>query len=433
MPKVQPFNKLTKLSKQRLIRFLLIALIGIVGISTLIFTQAATYSISTEPEAGALSGNATKISGDSTASGQSFVQFGGASNPSNNLLDNFFLIGTFKQPEDSFAKWKSRGVNTILDPPGGYYPSDEDGGSIAKYNNWVKEADKIGLKVMGAPEAGTDVAASKSNVIAWTHFDEPEQVNQFQVPYTKIQSDYNLWKSINPNMPAFINFVGYFQAFDMKTGEGGPDWYKKYIAGADWISGDTYPAMQDDPISVIGDMLDTFKDLAPNKPRFAYIETPDMFWADSRPGPTPGQLRAEIWSAIVHGARGYMFFSHAFNVDGGWAGYDYTPNNVAAEMTIQNNKVTSLTSVLQGPINPDNLNATVNKPLEVGWRNHSSGKYFIVVNLEGNQLNNQQITLSGIGSATSAEVYQEGRSKTISGNKITDNFEPFGVHIYKIN
>lgn len=75
MPKVQPFNKLTKLSKQQLIRFLLIVLIGIVGISTLIFTQAATYSVSTEPEAGALSGNARRVT-DTSSSGGSFIKFG---------------------------------------------------------------------------------------------------------------------------------------------------------------------------------------------------------------------------------------------------------------------------------------------------------------------------------------------------------------------
>lgn len=53
-----------------------IVLIAIIGISTLLISQAATFSVALEPELASNKTGVTTPSGDSTASGNSYVQFG---------------------------------------------------------------------------------------------------------------------------------------------------------------------------------------------------------------------------------------------------------------------------------------------------------------------------------------------------------------------
>jgi hypothetical protein len=87
-----------------------------------------------------------------------------------------------------------------------------------------------------------------------------------------------------------------------------------------------------------------------DKPVFAFIETSyQEFVPESTRGPTKDEVRAEIWVAIVHGVRGYIFFPQVVGKD---ATGDGTPPDVAAELTIQNKTVTQLAPVLQGDINP---------------------------------------------------------------------------------
>ena len=47
--------------------------------------------------------------------------------------------------------------------------------------------------------------------------------------------------------------------------------------------------------------------------------------------------------------------------------------------------------------------------------------------------NSQTITLTGIGSATSAVLYGESRNVNIVSGVITDNFAANAVHIYQVN
>ena len=394
---------------------LFIFMVVIVGIFTIVYSQASLVtSVSFEAESNTPNGNAA-IENIASASNGKVVKFGLATQPStDDLLNNFFPIGTFISPDYDFIKWKNRGVNTIVEPPQGTTPGP-----------WASKAAEYGLRVI-APQ----VAGSPGNVIAWNHPDEPDGIYS-QRPYTEIQQNYSSWKAINPDMPVYINFIGDLNQYDKTTGEGGANWYKKYIAGADWISADTYPVNQGRDLTSVGIMIDKLRSWSGDKPVFAFIESSDYNSSDSNPGPNPAQLRAQIWSAIIHGVRGYWYFAPRVTP---YFAFDTTPSDVADEMTIQNNLVTSLTSVLQqGDINPTSLNATVPSGFEVGWRNHSSGKYFFVLNLTNSTKNNQTISLNGIGSTSTASVYQENRNVPIIDNKFTDNFAPYSVHIYRIN
>jgi len=334
------------------------------------------------------------------------------------FADGFFPIGVWVPPAYDFAKWKGRNVNTVV-------------GVTQDFETWNAEANSLGLRMIrdSRPDPADD--SNEPLLLAWAQDDEPDGIFS-QIPYSQVQARYAAWKGANPGRSVFINFVGDLNQYDLVTAESGDPWYAKYVAGADWISADTYPVNRGRSLSTVGAMVDHLRALAGGKPVFAFIESSDIDPTRDGPGPTPDELRAEIWEAIIHGVRGLWYFPEQVGSGIPFL-YDSTPADVADEMTLQNAVITGLAAVLQGPINPPGLGAAVSAPLEVAWRNAPSGKYFFVLNLSNAPRNGQTITLTGIGSAATAAVYGESRAVAISGGAITDDFGPYAVHIYKVN
>ena len=333
------------------------------------------------------------------------------------FLGGFFPIGVWVPPAYDFEKWKGRNVNTMV-------------GVTQDFEEWNAEANRLGLRMIreSRPNPANDIG--ETLLLAWAHDDEPDGIYT-QVPYSQIQARAAAWKSVQPGRSVFINFVGDLNQYDLVTGESGDPWYAKYVAAADWISADTYPVNRGRDLSTLGEMVDHLRALAGDKPVFAFIESSDIDPTRDGPGPTPGELRAEIWLAIIHGVRGIWYFPEQVGAGIPFF-YDTTPPDVVDEMTLQNGVITQLATVLQGPINPAGLGAGVPAPLEAAWRKAPSGSYFFVLNLSDSARNGQAIALSGIGSATSAEVHGEGRTVPITGGVITDDFGPHAVHIYRV-
>jgi len=332
-------------------------------------------------------------------------------------LRDFFPIGVWVPPPYAYATWQARGANTMV-------------GIGFDLEGSIAQANTLGLHMIREPRANPADDANEPLLLGWAQPDEPDGIYS-QIPYAQIQSTYAGWKSIAPNRPVFINFVGDLNQYDLVTSESGNTWYMKYVQGADWICADKYPVNQGiTNFAVMGQTMDHLQTLAGTKPIFAFIESSDFDTTDAFPGPSPAQLRAEMWEVIVHGARGIWFFPERITPT---FLFDATPANVVTEMTQQNATITALATVLQGDMNPAPVSAHVVAPLDAGWRvAAASGYHFIVVNLSGSTLNAQTITLTGIGNAASAGVYGEARSVPITGGAIHDDFAPYAVHIYTL-
>jgi len=332
-------------------------------------------------------------------------------------LTSFFPIGVYVQSTSYFATWKSRGVNTVIAVPDGNSATAWDAAAAADHLYEIRE-----------PTSNADVSANvgNTNILAWSQPDEPDGILT-QVPYSTIQQNYTTWKSLDPNRPVFVNFVGALNQYDLQTGASGLAWYQDYAAGADWLSSDRYPVNHNDSLGIIGTEINTLRQIGGSKPLFTGIETGAFDAGD--PVITPGQFRAEVWEAIIHGVRGIWYFPVQISPT---FAFDVTPANVAAEMTTQDALITQLAPVLQGAINPSSIRATVPSPLKVAWRKVASGDYFIVLNLSDNSIVNQKISVSGVGTASTASVYGESRSVAISAGVVTDNFGPYVVHIYQV-
>ena len=145
---------------------------------------------------------------------------------------------------------------------------------------------------------------------------------------------------------------------------------------------------------------------------------------------TPSQFRAQIWNAVIHGARGIVFFP--FDVGETPWSYDTTPSDVIDEMRIQSALITQISLPLQGEINPSGFSASVEAPLEAGWRDTEEAAYFLVLNLSGSPIDNITVTLTGVSDATAAEALNESRSLVLTQGVLTDTFGPHQLHIYVV-
>jgi hypothetical protein len=365
------------------------------------------------------------------------------------FLGGYFPIGVFMQNTDAFQKWHDRGVNLLVGEPT-WVPDGMTHDEMLDW--WTRSAGALGMKVIRRPKSSPADDVGDTTLLAWAQDDEPDASGGGTVNLPAAVANYQLWKSIDPSRPVFLNFAGP----DVITAWGGPtdpppSWcpapdydcslvsnHVDYIDQAlDWVSNDLYPLVGFLPdesrrgdVTYLADPIDRISTWT-DKPQFAFIETSNQLYIDTATrGVTPAELRAEVWIAIIHGVRGLIYFPEVVPPDGVGASTDGTPADVAAEMTTQDGIVTSLAPVLQGPINPSTLGATVPSPLQVGWRDAPAGAYFFVINTQGTTISNASIALRGVGSAQSATVYGESRSVSLSSGALTDTFGPFALHIY---
>lgn len=366
------------------------------------------------------------------------------------FLGGYFPIGVFMQNADAFQTWHNRGVNLLVGEPN-WTPQGMTHDDFIR--QWDQAAAALGMRTIRRPLSSPAADIGNTTLLAWAQDDEPDAAGAGITNLSSFVANYNLWKSIDPSRPVYLNFAGP----DVITAVGGPTdpppaWcpgpdyncstvanHVDYIEqGLDWVSNDIYPftgwlpdeGRRGDP-TYVADPVDRLRSWT-NKPEFCFIETSNQYFVPTGTGITPGALRAEIWIAIISGVRGYVFFPQVVAAVGGTPSTDGTPPDVVAEMIVQNGIVTQLATTLQGPINPPTLAATVPSPMQAGWRDTTGATYFFVVNPQSSTVSNARITLTGVGSATSATVFNESRSVTLSSGSLTDTFGPYAVHIYVV-
>lgn len=174
-----------------------------------------------------------------------------------------------------------------------------------------------------------------------------------------VATEYARLHAIN-SRPAFPNLTGLY-IFDplnqVCNGVGdyptAPlDCYPPVHRELRWVSHDFYPVNLGSDIRTVARTIDKVTRWTP-KPQFAFVEASPKIYNAATPGPTPGQLRAELWLAIIHGAHGITYFTYSFcGPDNSQWCPDGVMPDVAAEMTTQNARVTRLASVIQSASNP---------------------------------------------------------------------------------
>jgi hypothetical protein len=271
-------------------------------------------------------------------------------------------------------------------------------------------------------------------LIAWSGQDEPDL---HRTPIARIDEMRDALRAADPERPFFLNFWGgavlsRTDGYCNGPGDGtDEDCYPRYIRRADWVGGDIYPVNRvGGDLSVVGRMIDRLEGWSGRRPVFAYIESSD--WDGDGVGPSGRQLRAQIWHAIVHGARGIFYFAVRLTATGCCADYDATPADVAETMTRQHARIEAIAPALQSPIDPAGFRAQVAAPLEATWRLHGEEATYVVLNFSNDVRADRAITLHGLAPGAVVSVLGEDREVVPDADgAFRDDFGPYEVHVYR--
>jgi len=349
-------------------------------------------------------------------------------NPGNGLSTNpeFFPIGVWLQtPTQTARQYAGIGVNTFVGQFEGNHPEDlqalKEAGEIL-----ISEQDSVGLT---NPDNGV--------IKAWeSQPDEPDDAQPNGeggygpcVEPSTIIAEYHKLKEADPTRPVYIAFGrGVAEANWPGRGSctGDTAMYREYAEGADIVAFDVYPVNEGYPLSIIATGVDNLREWAGNKPLITIIETTPI---EGGRGPTPAQIRAETWLALIHGANGVEYFcdilSPTFVEDG-----CLTIPKVVKQMKADDEQIASLASVL----NSDTIvgGVTVTSKVRVDTMEKVvGGQTYLFAEAVGTKGGKATFNLAGLGNAK-VTVLGEDRTITMSNGTFKDKFKGYGVHLYEI-
>ena len=302
-------------------------------------------------------------------------------------------------------------------------------------------------------------SVNKSVIKSWFHpQDEPDNAvngTQDPVPPASIIADYNAIVAKDATRPVSIN-LGQGAAIDSWYGRGNraycPQDYIEYCKGADIISYDVYPMNMTPWVAgVDASWKYTFKtELSGNiwyvakgvdnlrkatdykKPIWTFIECTN-YDTDPACKLTPLETKAEVWMALIHGARGIGYFCHILKPTFTEAG---VLNNAAmkAEVTSINASIKANAPILNTQTVSNGATATTGNtanPVDIMVKRHNGFTYIYAVSMRKGTPT-ATFTLRDFVGTSTVEVVGENRTITATNGVFQDAFTNWGVHIYKV-
>jgi hypothetical protein len=318
--------------------------------------------------------------------------FAGLLSPAGLSTDSaFFPIGVWLQSPSNAAAYKSAGVNIYI----GLW----DGPTGAQLSA-VKSA---GMPVLCDQNAFglANLSTYGSTILGWTQQDEPDNAQSDGkggygpcISSDTIIAAYTRWKDHDLTRPVFLN-LGQGVSYIDYIGRGGAchartDMYPNYIRGCDIASFDIYPVNSSYP-AVKGNLWYVAKGVDSlrmwgkyQKPVWCWIECTRID-SSSLATPTPAQVKAEVWMALIHGASGFGYFCHSWYgafKEAGWL-QDQSMRDGITEI---NQRINSLAPVLNSPSVANAAmvhsgNASV--PIDCMVKSHGGATYLFAAAMRG--------------------------------------------------
>jgi hypothetical protein len=213
---------------------------------------------------------------------------------------------------------------------------------------------------------------------------------------------------------------------------------KAYVDPVDVVSYDYYPLTDPYTPGELWDQADAVADVrrlaGRSKPVWVFIETSRLFGQPiGRTKPSPAQVQAEVWHAIIGGAQGIEYFNHDFSGDPGQTQHlliDPTYSAVSAAVAQTNRQIRALAPVINAPY-ADGL-VTVTSGAVNSMVKYHDGSYYLFVGSRSKSPQTVTMKLASIGNTT-ATLVNENRTVPVTGGTLTDTFSgETAVHIYKI-
>lgn len=287
----------------------------------------------------------------------------------------------------------------------------------------------------------------RATIVGWMHGDEPDNAQSlpsgkgYGPPITpsRIVAGYEKIRKADPDRPVLLN-LGQGVAWDGYYGRGvrtnHPEDYREYIKGCDIASFDIYPASHDNkeiagklwyvPLGV--ERLQQWSD--GRKGVWCCIETTRINNPNRKP--TPGQMRSEVWMALIHGAKGIIYFAHEFKPRFIEAGLLADPE-MAKEVAAVNKQILELAPALNSTDLKDAASVNSSRedqPIDFAVKRDKDTTYVFSVAMRAGTAKGS-FTLSDKRDLH-VEVIGEDRTIEAAGGKWEDDFSGYQVHLYRI-
>jgi hypothetical protein len=353
---------------------------------------------------------------------------------------DFFPVAVWLQSPENAMKYKvDGGINLYV---GLWRPLNENQFELLK---------SAGIKLICEQNEFGLTHKTDPIIFGWMSGDEPDnaQWNSETQRYDpcispeKVIEIYKKAKEKDPDHPYYLNLgqgVSFTDYIGRGECRGRTDLYSVanngYLKGCDIASFDIYPVNSEypevkDKLWMGAKGIDSLRVWCnDSKPVWTWIET-TRIGKDSPRKPTPEEVKAQVWMALIHGAKGIGYFCHSFYPESDEAAllHDQT---MLAEVKKINQQINSLAGVLNSKnrtgiaeVNSSNKEA----PIDLMTKRYENANYLFAVVMRKNPAH----ATFRVSSGTIAEVLGENRTLKISNGHFEDDFEPYGVHIYKIS
>jgi hypothetical protein len=340
----------------------------------------------------------------------------------------FFPVMSWAQGTRRFGLLRGLGFNAFC------------GGKAKEYCDAAQKAG--GYAMPGFDEALKGHPA----LLAWTQGDEPDLGFDKGKPRKTAEEVVDAFKRLrekDATRPVFQNLTSAFMNSGPDVGKRTNDERKAYYGvvagGADLFGFDIYPIYgwnKDDQLIWVADGVRDLRELAgPKKPVIAFVETSKgskWIGADRQKDVKPEHTRAEVWMAIIRGATGIAYFTHAWVPEF----TEFRPDEeMQKELKRTNEQIARLAPVLLGDPAKVKVTIAISGGLagEVLSREHEGRTYLFANNLDmGRKSGAATISVEGLKKGAKVEVIDENRQIVAEDGKFADEFGALAVHLYRI-
>ena len=171
---------------------------------------------------------------------------------------------------------------------------------------------------------------------------------------------------------------------------------------------------------------------AGSRPVWAFVEVGHPFSENDWPSIEPAEVSAAVWSSIIHGARGIVYFNHSF---GGPAQTQHALRepayaDVRAEVARTNARIRRLAPVLNAPF-ADRF-ASTTAAVDTMTK-QAGGRFYVFAASRARGPQRAEFHVPCAGDAT-VSVLDEGRTLPLASGSFEDSFaDGNAVHIYRID
>jgi hypothetical protein len=348
---------------------------------------------------------------------------------------NQFPIAVWLQNPNNAERYKAAGINLYV----GLYrgPTEEQLATLSR----------AGMKVICSQNTRSLAFANNPTIVGWMHGDEPDNAQSLgqgkgygpPILPEVIVRNYERIRANDPSRPVLLN-LGQGVAFDNYIGRGVRrrhlEDYPEYIKGCDIASFDIYPVVHESAevtgkLEFVAKGVERLREWSHGeKVVWNCIECTRISNVERKA--TPEQVRAEVWMSLIHGSRGLIYFVHQFKPTFREAALLDDAEMLRAVTSI-NQQIQELAPVLNGPsvTNLVTVESTSDAPVASMVKQHGNATYVFAVAMR-NKATRCTFKFVGANKNAKVEVIGEARTLPVNDLQFSDEFQPYGVHLYRV-